>query len=88
MIDKTQYRSFGDYIEYTPVAGPTIRQALMDGIEISQKENQVVHIKINDLTIKATKNSNIDVLVTEYYVKLEKRNQQPYIAAYFRGRIK
>lgn len=88
MIDKTRYRSFGDHIEYTPVAGPTIRQALMDGIEISQKENQVVHIKINDLTIKATKNSNIDVLVTEYYVKLEKRNQQPYVAAYFRGRIK
>ena len=87
MIDKTQYRSFDDHILYTPVAGPTIRQALLDGIEISKAENKVVHVEINDLVIKATTNSNIDVLVTEYYVKLEKKNQQPYVAAYFRGRI-
>lgn len=77
-IDKSSYRLFGDHIEYSPVSGIEIRQAIQDGFDIYAKEKKPVTIHINDIDLVVKKDSILTVLVNSYYVKLEQRHRLLY----------
>ena len=87
-IDKSKYRLFTDHVEYTPEKDVQVRRALQDGLEIFEFEKMPVEVKIGDITVRVNKNANIDNLVNEYFIKLERKGKQPYNAAYHRGIIR
>ena len=87
-IDKSTYRLFTDHVEYTPEKDVQIRRALQDGLEIFEFEKMPVEVHIGGIVITVSKNTNLDKLVNDYFVKLERKTRQPYNAAYHRGIIR
>ena len=87
-IDKSTYRLFTDHVEYIPEKDVQVRRALQDGIEIFEFEKMPVEVKIEDITVTVNKNANLDKLVNEYFVKLERKGRKPYNAAYHRGIVR
>ena len=87
-IDKSTYRLFTDHVEYTPEKDVQVRRALQDGLEIFEFEKMPVEVHIGGIVITVSKNTNLDKLVNDYFVKLERKTRQPYNAAYHRGIIR
>lgn len=87
-IDKSTYRLFTDHVEYTPEKDVQVRRALQDGLEIFEFEKMPVEVHIGGIVITVNKNANLDKLVNDYFVKLERKTRQPYNAAYHRGIIR
>lgn len=87
-IDKSTYRLFTDHVEYTPEKDVQVRRALQDGLEIFEFEKMPVEVHISGIIITVNKNANLDKLVNDYFVKLERKTRQPYNAAYHRGIIR
>lgn len=87
-IDKSTYRLFTDHVEYTPEKDVQVRRALQDGLEIFEFEKMPVEVHIGGIVITVSKNANLDKLVNDYFVKLERKTRQPYNAAYHRGIIR
>ena len=58
-------------IEYTPVAGLTITQALETARLIARKENKKVIANINDIIMCISHNTNIKLALDLYQKRLE-----------------
>lgn len=58
-------------IEYTPVAGLTITQALETARLIARKENKKVIANINDIIMCISHNTNIKLALNLYQKRLE-----------------
>ena len=75
-------------IIYEPPAGPTIKEAIANAIEIAKYENKEVEFHINDFVINVRPNSEPASIAAIYFDKLEKRNKRAYNAAYHKNLIR
>ena len=57
-------------IEYVPVTGLTIKEALERAKSIAHKENKKVVATINDVIMCVSANSNIKMALNSYHEKL------------------
>lgn len=57
-------------IEYHPVAGLTIKEALTRAIGIASEKNKIVKAYINDIIVNIDKDTNIDKALSLYLDKL------------------
>lgn len=75
-------------IVYEPPAGPTIKEAINNAIEIANEENKSVELHINDIILTVNKNSKTESIAAKYFSKLERKYRQPYNSTYHKGIIK
>ena len=72
-------------IVYEPPAGPTIKEAIINAIEIAKQEKKPIELHMNDIILDVNQNSNITKVATKYFSKLERKYRQPYNAVYHKG---
>lgn len=75
-------------IVYEPPAGPTIKEAINNAIEIAQEENKPVELHLNDIILTVNPGSKVESIAAKYFSKLERKYRQPYNAAYHKGIIR
>lgn len=75
-------------IVYEPPAGPTIKEAINNAIEIAQEENKPVELHLNDIILTVNQGSKVESIAAKYFSKLERKYRQPYNAAYHKGIIR
>jgi hypothetical protein len=75
-------------IVYEPPAGPTIKEAINNAIEIANEENKSVELHINDIILTVNKNSKTESIAAKYFSKLERKYRQPYNSTYHKGIIR
>lgn len=75
-------------IVYEPPAGPTIKEAINNAIEIAQEENKPVELHINDIILTVNQGSKVESIAAKYFSKLERKYRQPYNAAYHKGIVR
>ena len=80
-------RGDGEII-YEPPAGPTIKEAIKNAIEIAKDENKPVELHINDIILTVNQGSKVESIAAKYFSKLERKYQQPYNAIYHKGIIR
>lgn len=76
MIYQGMYGFKGNKCLYEPPAGPTIKEAIANAIEIAKYENKEVEFHINDFIINVRPNSELASIAAIYFDKLEKRNKR------------
>ncbi len=57
-------------IKYAPVAGLTIKEALVSAVQKSKDNKCVVMAVLNDIIMFVNKNTNVDTALEEYHQKL------------------
>lgn len=57
-------------VKYEPVAGLTVREALVHAVKKAKENKCIVITIINDVVMLVNKNTNIDKALTEYNQKL------------------
>jgi hypothetical protein len=80
-------RGDGEII-YEPPAGPTIKEAINNAIEIAQEENKPVELHLNDIILTVNQGSKVESIAAKYFLKLERKYRQPYNATYHKGIIR
>ena len=80
-------RGDGEII-YEPPAGPTIKEAIKNAIEIAKDENKPVELHINDIILTVNKNSKTESIAAKYFSKLERKYRQPYNSTYHKDIIR
>ena len=75
-------------VVYEPPAGPTIKEAINNAIEIAQEENKPVELHLNDIILTVNQSSKVESIAAKYFSKLEIKYRQPYNAAYHKGIIR
>ena len=75
-------------IVYEPPAGPTIKEAINNAIEIANEENKSVELHINDIILTVNKNSKTESIAAKYFSKLERKYRQPYNSTYHKDIIR
>ena len=75
-------------IVYEPPAGPTIKEAINNAIEIAQEEKKPVELHLNDIILTVNQGSKVESIAAKYFSKLERKYRQPYNAAYHKGIIR
>lgn len=75
-------------IVYEPPAGPTIKEAINNAIEIAKEEKKSVELHINDIILTVNQNSNPTTIAAKYFAKLERKYRQPYNSTYHKGIIR
>lgn len=60
---------------YDPVAGLTIKEAMVEAIFLAKKYNDLIEAHINDITIYVTPKSNLTKIINLY----KSLNHQEYI---------
>ena len=70
-------------VVYEPPAGPTIKEAINNAIEIAQEENKPVELHLNDIILTVNQSSKVESIAAKYFSKLERKYRQPYNAANF-----
>lgn len=75
-------------VVYEPPAGPTIKEAINNAIEIAQEENKPVELHLNDIILTVNQSSKVESIAAKYFSKLERKYRQPYNAAYHKGIIR
>ena len=80
-------RGDGEII-YEPPAGPTIKEAIKNAIEIAKDENKPVELHINDIILTVNQGSKVESIAAKYFSKLERKYRQPYNATYHKGIIR
>lgn len=75
-------------IIYEPPAGPTIKEAIKNAIDIAKDENKQVELHINDIILIVKQNSKVETIAGKYFSKLERKYRKPYNAAYQKGMIR
>ena len=80
-------RGDGEII-YEPPAGPTIKEAINNAIEIAQEENKPVELHLNDIILTVNQSSKVESIAAKYFLKLERKYRQPYNATYHKGIIR
>lgn len=88
MIYQGMYGFKGNKCLYEPPAGPTIKEAIANAIEIAKYENKEVEFHINDFIINVHPNSEPAFIAAIYFDKLEKRNKHTYNAAYHKDLVR
>jgi len=72
-------------VVYEPPAGPTIKEAINNAIEIAREENKPVELHLNDIILTVNQGSKVESIAAKYFSKLERKYRQPYNAAYYKG---
>ena len=67
------YKLYKDKVVYTPVAGPTIREAISSAFELRAYFNLPVVALLNDITLNINDKSKFELVVEEYYKKLNEK---------------
>ena len=80
-------RGDGEII-YEPPAGPTIKEAINNAIEIAQDEKKPVELHLNDIILTVNQGSKVESIAAKYFSKLERKYQQSYNAAYHKSIIR
>ena len=75
-------------IIYEPPAGPTIKEAINNAIEIAQEENKPIELHLNDIILTVNQGSKVEKIAAKYFSKLERKYRQPYNATYHKGIIR
>lgn len=75
-------------VVYEPPAGPTIKEAINNAIEIAQEENKPVELHLNDIILTVNQGSKVESIAAKYFSKLERKYRQPYNAVYYKGIIR
>ena len=75
-------------IIYEPPAGPTIKEAIKNAIDIAKDENRQVELHINDIILIVKQNSKVESIAAKYFSKLERKYRKPYNATYQKGMIR
>jgi hypothetical protein len=88
VIYQGMYGFKGNKCLYEPPAGPTIKEAIANAIEIAKYENKEVEFHINDFVINVRPNSEPASIAAIYFDKLEKRNKRAYNAAYHKNLVR
>ena len=63
-------------IVYEPPAGPTIKEAINNAIEIARDENKPVELHINEIVLDVKSNSNPTTIASQYFIKLDAKYRQ------------
>lgn len=72
-------------IVYEPPAGPTIREAIQNAIDIVKEEKKPVELHMNDIVLTVNQGSKVESIAAKYFAKLERKYKQPYNAVYHQG---
>ena len=56
--------------KYSPIAGLSIEQALINAVKMAREENTMVMAVLNDIVMCIDKNSSAVKMLKEYYQKL------------------
>ena len=70
------YKKYKDHVVYTPVAGPTIKEAIQSAFELRDYLNLPVIAILNDITLNVNDKSKFELVVEEYYKKLHNKYQK------------
>lgn len=73
MIYDGMYKVFSDKVIYQPVAGPTIKEAINNAIEIAKKEKKCVELIANDVTLYINAGSDPIKQINKYLLKLDQK---------------
>ncbi len=73
MIYDGMYKVFKDKVLYQPPAGPTVKEAIENAIEIAKKEKKCVELIANDVTLYINAGSDPVKQMGKYLLKLDQR---------------
>lgn len=72
-INKNDYKIEEDTIIYNPPVGITIKQAIINAIEIAKNNKKSVELHINDVSLEVSQSSNVSNIALKYFIKLERK---------------
>ena len=75
-------------IVYEPPAGPTIKEAIQNAIDIAKEEKTLVELHLNDIILTVNQGSKVESIAAKYFSKLERKYRQPYNSTYHKGIIR
>lgn len=75
-------------IVYQPPAGPTIKEAIQNAIDIAKEEKKPVELHLNDIILTVNQGSKVESIAAKYFSKLERKYRQPYNSTYHKGIIR